>query len=738
MKNTDFRHWKRRIIFYSLAGILISGLLITLIGILPLYTNLRAHREQTLMHQLTVRTLLAEEVITKVNDIAFQITSRSALRNELTKYNRGETGLEALREFSFPKLEDALLISDSVRSIVRISPGGKVVAEIGLALPRDLWKIPPDDTDFADISVYSGDENYLIASAPIIDNEGIRQGTDIILYSVDELGRLVYDYAGLGDSGFSLIVYPSEEKFLPLLPVAKARSQGLDLKDRKLQELFSRAAVGRETGISYNAAGSENLAVYGPIRNVDWALMIMMESTELFLPINRRMVIITVIIVIVLAASMMLLRYLVHPLVTDLSVSARHFQKEVEKKTQALMRELEERKQMVEELKRARDKAESADRAKSEFLANMSHEIRTPLTGIIGMIDIVLSDSPEGESREYLQMMKDSASILNSIINDILDFSRIEAGKIKINPETVDVSSFLESITAAFRIQAERKKLAFRLSIDPQLPEMLRLDRLRFSEILSNLLSNAVKFTEEGSIYVAARRAESKNGDFIEVSVQDTGIGIAADDKEKLFSSFTQLDGSTTKQYAGSGLGLVISRRLARMMGGEIQLESKTGSGSTFICRLPLIKAVPQQKAESDGREAAQQAEQNIGPLSVLLAEDNKINQVFLTRILQKRGHLVTLAENGEEAVRLFEKGSFNVVLMDIQMPVMDGLEACRKIRRLEESGGLHTAIIALTAYAMEEDRQRIVSAGMDDYVSKPVDSSNLFETIARNLSRDR
>jgi signal transduction histidine kinase/CheY-like chemotaxis protein len=736
MQNSDFHHWKRRIIIYSLAGILVSGLLITLIGILPLYFSLRNYREQTLMQQFTVRTLLAEEVITKVNDIAFQITSRSALRNKLTEYNRGETDLETLREFSFPKLEDALLISDSVRGILRLALDGKIVSEIGPSIPRERWNIPADHEEFADISVFSKGRNYLLASAPIIDNEGRRQGTDIILYSVDELGGLVYDYAGLGRSGFSLIVYPSGQRYLPLLPAAETRAQGLDLKNPMIQELFQQAASERKTGISSNAAGSGKLAVYGPIQNVEWALIIMMESGELFLPINRQMIIITIIIVFVLAVSIIVLRFFIHPLVTDLSVSARHFQKEVEKKTQALMRELEDRKQMVEELKRARDKAESADRAKSEFLANMSHEIRTPLTGIIGMIDILLSDAPEGESRDYLQMMKDSSSILNSIINDILDFSRIEAGKIEINAEVVDLPAFFESVTAAFRIQAEHKKLVFQLSIDPQLPPSLKLDRLRFSEIISNLLSNAVKFTEQGSIRLEVKRLQTDEEDFVEASVHDTGIGITEEDKKKLFSSFTQLDGSTTKQYAGSGLGLVISRRLARMMGGEIYLESERGLGSTFRCRLPLVTVPPHEDTETGRREAKQQAEGEMESLTVLLAEDNKINQVFLTRILEKQGHMVTLAENGEEAVRLFEKGGFDVVLMDIQMPVLDGLDACRRIRQLEEAGGARTVVIALTAYAMEEDRQRIVSAGMDDYISKPVDAARLFETIARTLKR--
>ncbi|MDR2487998.1 MAG: response regulator [Desulfovibrio sp.] len=387
--------------------------------------------------------------------------------------------------------------------------------------------------------------------------------------------------------------------------------------------------------------------------------------------------------------------------------------------------------EMVGALREMLVRSESATKAKSEFLARMSHEIRTPMNGIIGMTYLAMKEKPEGKQLKYLQRIDTSAKNLLGVINDILDFSKIEANKLEISSTAFSLSSLLQSVFDIIQVKSQEKGIELVFSVDDDVPDLLEGDSLRLNQICTNICSNALKFTSAGGIRLRVQlQGRDENGLSLLFSIQDTGIGMSEQEQERIFESFSQADGSTTRKYGGTGLGLAICKSLVQMMGGDIWVSSAPGAGSTFFFTVLMQLGSPDELEKSASRNAVSEDLPALPHLHVLLVEDNEINQEIAVEILQSMGASVVVAGNGEEAVRIWETQRFDIILMDIQMPIMDGLAATRQIRAGQGQRARTIPIIAMTANAMTGDKERSLDAGMNAHITKPLNVEELREAL--------
>ncbi len=389
-----------------------------------------------------------------------------------------------------------------------------------------------------------------------------------------------------------------------------------------------------------------------------------------------------------------------------------------------------------EDLRTARDMAEKSTQAKSEFLANMSHEIRTPMNGILGLVHLLAQTNLASVQENYVQKILYSANNLLRIINDILDFSKIEAGKLELEIIPFTLKEICDELYTLFSPKMADKGVTLKIEYDDLAHMHILSDSLRIKQIIFNLMSNALKFTEQGSININVQ-CSKLNEDKIHCmfAVKDTGIGLSEEQLGRLFSAFTQADTSVTRKYGGTGLGLVISKSLAQMLGGSIEITSTLGEGSTFAldCNFDIAnqKDIEQFQKNVEAEEEIIQDIEHHGHL--LLVEDNDINQLIAEELLTSVGYTLEIAQNGQEALDLLNKNSYDLVLMDIQMPIMDGLTATMKIRENEKFTDL--PVIAMSAHAMAGDKEISLAHGMNDHITKPIDPQKLYNTINHWLS---
>ncbi|MBS7525715.1 PAS domain S-box protein [Fusibacter paucivorans] len=396
-----------------------------------------------------------------------------------------------------------------------------------------------------------------------------------------------------------------------------------------------------------------------------------------------------------------------------------------------VIRDITEQVEYRKKLQASKNVADEANAAKSLFLANMSHEIRTPMNGIIGMTELTLMTELSPVQKQYLEMVKTSATSLLNIINSILDFSKIEAGKMEADEHIFNFASFINETLMPLRIQAMAKHIKFEFERLTQIPDFLIGDAAKIRQILNNIIYNAIKFTDEGHVAVKISGVNTEGMVFkLKICVEDTGIGISEENQAKIFESFNQADPSATRKYGGTGLGLSISKGLIELLGGRLTMSSELGKGTTMVIDLPMVIGNAFGPIGDNQKIEIPEVSKK---LSVLVAEDDEVNQIVVSKLLNLQGHKADITSNGRDAVNLFRDQHYDLVIMDIQMKTMNGIEAMKAMRRISKEQGVSVPIVAFTAHALSEDEAKLKVAGFDDYIAKPVSLKNFFRVIMKN-----